>query len=685
MRAALNRALYPKHKLVCLFLLYLLLHISAATSAKSLVAREDNFRVGRGIADVTGPAFDVQMWGYGAYQQLTEGIHFRLKSRAFIISDLAMTKRVAFVSVDLGSVDHNVTLEVVDRLERRYGKMYSAENVILSATHTHSGPGGFWHNRGDSAGMGTFHQEHFERVVSGIVESVLMAHENLQPSTILMNAGDVEGAGANRSLAAYQQNPKEERNRYDSNIDKRMTLLKFSTSIGDIGMINWHAVHPTSMTYDNRLISGDHKGYASLAFEKGKNTERLNEIPFVGAFAQANPGDVTSNLNLNNTGPGSNDFESTKIVGDRQLSVAHRLFDSASDFIEGEVDYRQIYVDFSNFELSSRYTGQQAQRTCNTAYGYPFFGGSTEDGGSSFSFFFAEGRTKQNIFIDSLVHWVIGLPRATQEEKLCQAPKAVLLPIGSGDPASSSQVRSISMVRFGQLAILAVPAEVTTMAGRRLRETVKENVGDWAEEIVIAGYSNGYAGYVTTAEEYRLQHFEGGATLHGQWTLAAFQEAARTLAIALDKGKQISRSTQYDDWRGKTRSVPLGSSTPDSLPEGVAFGSFISKEQSFLTLGEPLTMQFWSSDPTKNFEFGQTYMAVQKLQGRLWIDVLSEHDWSTKIRWQRKSGAFVADLTWVPSAEMSSGVYRMVHRGQYTSDGGFGITFEGASPTLEFR
>lgn len=33
--------------------------------------------------------------------------------------------------------------QVVKELQRQYGNVYSAKNVVLSGTHTHSGPGGF--------------------------------------------------------------------------------------------------------------------------------------------------------------------------------------------------------------------------------------------------------------------------------------------------------------------------------------------------------------------------------------------------------------------------------------------------------------------------------------------------------------------------------------------------------------
>ena len=39
---------------------------------------------------------------------------------------------------------------------------------------------------------------------------------------------------------------------------------------------------------------------------------------------------------------------------------------------------------------------------------------------------------------------------------------------------------------------------------------------DKMSEVAEAGYSNGYAGYVTTTEEYQLQHYDGGHTMHGR-------------------------------------------------------------------------------------------------------------------------------------------------------------------------
>ena len=45
--------------------------------------------------------------------------------------------------------------------------------------------------------------------------------------------------------------------RYSSNVDTKMVQLNFHNEENEaIGILNWFAVHPTSMNKTNRLISG---------------------------------------------------------------------------------------------------------------------------------------------------------------------------------------------------------------------------------------------------------------------------------------------------------------------------------------------------------------------------------------------------------------------------------------------
>lgn len=101
--------------------------------------------------------------------------------------------------------------------------------------------------------------------------------------------GEVLGANINRSPSAYLNNPLEERAKYNYDVDKNMSLLKFvDAEWGPVGSFSWFAVHGTSMNRTNTLISGDNKGAAARFMEnwfeskkevKGKVQE---EIPITG-------------------------------------------------------------------------------------------------------------------------------------------------------------------------------------------------------------------------------------------------------------------------------------------------------------------------------------------------------------------------------------------------------------------
>jgi|TARA_B100002003_G_scaffold231280_1_gene242155 neutral ceramidase len=648
-----------------------------------------NYLIGRGMADITGPAFGIQMWGFGREDQLTEGLHFRLRTRAFIIGERTSKKarqgrRLVFVSADIGSIEHNMVLEVIDRLQAKYGELYSLDNVILSATHTHAGAGGYWHSRTEFALSGAFYPAHYNKIIEGIVDAIVFAHDDLQPGRILINTGKVEAAGVNRSVVAYLQNPERERAAFADNTDKDMTLLKFVDDSGDIGMINWFAVHPTSMTYNNRLISGDHKGYASLEFERRKDVSYNSKEDFVAAFAQSNAGDVTANLNLDNTGPGTDDFESTRIIGARQLAVAEELFENASELLEGDIDYRQIYVDLSSMKVDESFTQAGTQTTCPSAYGYTFAAGSTEDGGGHF--LFEEGMVNQNFILDFLIRFLTGAPEWTPEVKRCQEPKAILFETGTGTVPLQSQIRAITVARIGQLAILALPAEVTTMAGRRLRKTVLSQLGGWARYIVIAGYANGYAGYITTPEEYQTQQYEGGHTLHGKWTLPAYQEISSYLAKVLENGDPVEGSIAYDDWRGRSTEKLLEGGE-DTMPESVSHGEAFPLTHDQFVPGDLVISEFWSANPNASFGTNHEFLRVEHKRDKGWVTTATESDWSTRVRWRRddRSGSFIATIKWQIPYNQTLGEYRIRHLGVYQSPDDQHHEFESTSETFIIR
>ncbi|MDG2501447.1 MAG: neutral/alkaline non-lysosomal ceramidase N-terminal domain-containing protein [Porticoccaceae bacterium] len=655
---------------------YLLFILSSNLQASD---KTQPYLIGRGISDITGPLFGTQMWGFGREDQITEGLHIRQRSRAFVIAEADdPSKRLVFVSADLGSIEHHISLSVIDHLQQLYGDTYSIKNVIISATHTHAGPGGYWHSRSDLGLDGGFYPEHFKIIVDGITESIISAHNDLQPGSILLGKGNVTNAGANRSVLAYKQNPRIERESYSDNTPTEMSLIKFIDDSGPIGMLNWYALHPTAMNFYNRLISGDHKGYAALTMEQLQGTSYRDKNDFVAAFAQADPGDVTPNTNLNNTGPGATDVETTQIMGDRQLQVALQLFNHAEEALHGPIETRQVYVDLSDYSIEDSFTQSGPQKTCPSAYGYSFAGGSSEDGGGHF--LFREGMTEQSWFLDFLIGWLTGAPKWSEAAKDCQAPKPILFETGSGMPPLQSQIRSITLARIGQLVILAMPTEVATMSGRRLRDTVINQLGDWAQHIVLAGYSNGYAGYITTPEEYLVQQYEAGHTLHGRWTLPAYQQIVSHLAEALENDRIIESAIRYDDWRGKSPESPLNS-TISPPPIGSRYGDPLPQQQIQYQQGDTVIAEFWSSNPNRNYRADNNYMLVERKVAGDWQTIASDSDWNTTVRWRADKKSLVAELSWTLPEGVTAGEYRISHLGYDPA----GNQFRGISDPIKIK
>ena len=106
-----------------------------------------------------------------------------------------------------------------------------------------------------------FIKDTLDALVRGIVTSIQRAHDSVRPGSVKYSAGMVtEEANINRSPSSYDANPAEERARYEYNTDRDMVQLMFYDEAGAaLGVLNWYAVHPTSMNNTNHLISSDNK------------------------------------------------------------------------------------------------------------------------------------------------------------------------------------------------------------------------------------------------------------------------------------------------------------------------------------------------------------------------------------------------------------------------------------------
>jgi neutral ceramidase len=653
---------------------FLLLH-----AARGADVEPSAYLVGRGIADITGPPVGLQMLGYVRPDQISQGIHLRQYARAFVVAEPAGGRRLAIVTAELQSVTHSLVLEVLDRVRPRLGDLYRLDNVLIAATHTHSVPGGYWHYAANTPLGSPFHPEHFEALAGGIADSIVAAHQDLRPGKVLIGTGDVIGAGAQRSRVAYLNNPEHERQVYPSDVDTQMILLRFEVAGQAIGSLNWHAVHPTSMSYHNKLISSDNKGYAAYLFERSQNTVRAagdsrGAKKFVAAFAQSNCGDVTPHLDLKGAGPGKDDFDGTRIIGQRMAQAAERIFTSATQELRGPVDARHAYVDMGRLAVRGEFTRHGPQSTSPPAYGYSFAAGSSEDGGGQPMF--REGMTDSDPLIEALARAILPLPAPTEAMRRGHRPKPILLALGAADPPALPQVLPIGVARIGQLAIVIGPAEFTTMSGRRFRQAVK-TVMPGVEYVAVAGYAGDYAGYVATREEYEAQHYEGAATLFGPWTQAAYEQQFALLASDLAAGRASDSHESPLDMRGKVCPTPLGTAY-DRPPPDAKFGDIAREPAPSCTRGERVTASFWTGNPRNGYRPDRNYARVERLQNAQWSTLAVDGDWELMCRWtqpqREKAGkdkrlaAHQLTVEWTVPADAEPSTCRITHYGTYKAE-----------------
>ncbi len=623
----------------------------------------DPYLVGRGMADITGEAAEVGMMGYASLSQVSGGIHMRQRARAFVVLDQGSGRRTVFVNNDLGMVFQGVQQAVIAQLKAKYGNLYGSDNVILSATHTHSGAGGFSHYALYNITTYGYNKRTFDAAVSGIVLAIDKAHRDLKPGSIALGKGELLDASNNRSLPAYLRNPLAERTRWGRAIDPEMTVLRFKQGDTDVGVISWFATHGVSMAPTNRLLSPDNKGYAEWRWEHELKGVRYNaDSDFVAAFAQSNAGDMTPNLNLDGTGPTANEFDNTRIIGERQLQKALSIYNGALEPLSGPVDYRQRFIDFSRVSVAPQFADGSTRSTCPAALGSAFAAG-TEDGRGLDGF--EEGDLAGNPFFTALGGIITPAPQWVRD---CHGVKPVLLATGTQQPFPwSPEVLPISVVRIGQLAIVVAPGEFTIMAGRRVRDTVRAALGESVKHIVFAGYANAYSGYVTTPEEYDAQHYEGASTHFGKWTLGAYQQSYHELASAMKQGVAAYASAPVRDLSNNQMSFQTGV-VLDNTPIFKSFGDVVRQANASYARGQRVEVEFWTGHPKNNLRQNGTFLEVQRWDGGAWQTVATDSDWNTIYRWVRVDpvwGTSKAAISWDIPATAPAGQYRIRHYGDY--------------------
>ena len=596
---------------------------------------------GVGRADIQPPTgFYTQ--GYVRSDAVARGQHTRLYARAIVLEQDG--RKLALVATDLGMTPGGLLVDVAARLARRG---FDERNVLISASHTHSGPAGFANFTSDNfvaPTQGTptslnvaADARLYGFLVGRIARAVARADDDRGPARAAWGSSALLGVTANRSLEAHladfgldlpygtgrvEQDPRGYRGTIDARIDVlRVDRVRRGRLVPAGAWLDF-ADHGTVDPYTFGVYNADHTGPASRIFEAG--VRRAGHVPareeVVGAYGNSDAGDMSAGLERR--GPAKADE-----VGRAEARAMLRAWRSAGRRLESHpaLDWRWTRACFCG-----RPTAGGGAVADQPSVGLPFLTGSEENRGPLFD-------------VDHVNHEGDRLPVGVG----AQGRKIQAL----GPPvATFPGAVPLMVIRLGDRLLASVPGEMTVEMGRRTRAAVLAAArGLGVRRVVIAGYANEYVHYFTTPEEYDKQHYEGGSTLFGRFSSNLIRDELAGLAGRMARGEPAQEPAAFDPRNGlaaddtpygtgAAHGAPLGQPRPVERLQRAAF----SWQGAARGLDRPLDNPF---------------VTVERRDGRRWRAVAD--DLGLELIWRvDDSGRY--DAHWQVPLAARRGTYRFV-------------------------
>lgn len=737
------------------------------------------YQVGAGVGDITQYPSNQLNGGYVDSSQKTRGIHTRQLARAFVIADKKGSGRVCIITIDDWATSIETREEVVKLLasgtaKDKFGnpinfvdsegnQLYNINNIMITATHTHTGVMGGAERRMYNIASGGFNEELLGILVQGIVDAIAMAHNNLQDATIefakdkLTNEYNVT---KNRSITSMLNNPdaplsakytpksfeemakaeikgkkhvagEAEKIRKDETAaDKTMYLFRFKSypEGKDIGLINWFAIHGTSISASNPMVSSDNKGVAQQMTEAvmgttpnpnqdfmagiymGQDEFEQNKVSpgFVAGFFQGALGDVDPCRNIYHLDRLGYTLEEDVInvmaAARSQSAKALELYNNPQVAVKGPIASAMQYVSMDNVYVSKKFAYKPEENKAKTHK--PASGWAMAAGGEIHMPGFPGGR--EGMRADESKMPLIGFARSllvyyrhmdcsqptvfqslpqvfvpSREYEENHFPKPILMAGGNANPSWVDTDIPFQIFKIGNYALAALPFETTTYAAYRIKDTIKKELarlGQPVQEVIYAGNTNGYISYMATPQEYELQHYEGASTNFGINQVPACQQEFVRLTTKLVKG-QTGRCNYDPGWIvDSPNRVPTNlivrarpQRNRDRVLAGNSFGMVSKKpEKDVWKWGETFQIEFYSSNMNGNIFHNDSFFYIQRFNPLLngWVTVTSDNDFNTNLRWNRATPNYsTSTIIWRIPLGTPEGKYRVIFKGSFSRNG----------------
>jgi neutral ceramidase len=293
----------------------ILLAVSSAGTSYALDA-------GAASADITPDvkAYKVPMAGYGARMgKPSTGVHDPLHAKVLYLRD--NDSALAIITCDLRSV----TLELKQLIIQKAGIVgLTEDNVMLCASHTHSGPSifreKFWQLQ-----FGVFDPAILEPMSSAVADALKKAVASAVPARVGFASEKVEGFTENRRWE-YDTDARTKAGETPAMSPMLSVLRVDNADKKPLAIFVHYATHPTILPASNMLLSADWPGVMQARIEEG----------FPGAVAMYANGAEGDQAPHGEKGDG--EFDRVADFGTRLAAEAVRLSRSIETMPDSHVD-----------------------------------------------------------------------------------------------------------------------------------------------------------------------------------------------------------------------------------------------------------------------------------------------------------------------------------------------------------
>lgn len=300
------------------------------------------FAAGAAQVDVT-PRKPLFLYGYPHVPRISEGVHDPLLASALYVDD--GRSAALFIACDVIWVPREPAQRARQRIEQVTG--VPAGHIMVSATHTHSGPvtGAVLSNAADPV-VPAPDAEYMRQLEDGIVEAAAQAWRHRTPATLATAVADGSGLGTNRRDPAGPSLP-----------DVPLLIARDAGNQQFLAVMAVCAMHPTVLHEDWRQISGDFPGLARQWLQQNAIGGPCPFIYHMGASGNQSPRHVVA----------GNTIEEAQRLGEHLGRAVAAAIDRATVMPAHEQPMIEVRRSLLDLPVRSMPSVATAQAACQAA------------------------------------------------------------------------------------------------------------------------------------------------------------------------------------------------------------------------------------------------------------------------------------------------------------------------------